>query len=322
MKLRRFVQHLGRPVTILVIPHTPWPLLRARFSISFALFCIVLWTGFMLWAGYLTGRRADYWITKLDNRHLRGKVRFLLHEITDAREVLVQARDTDRQMRELLGMRNRQDIIEGGALGGPSARERMESQLFGVSPEKLSTVEVKRQLTTLRRESDSRLASFQEISWYIIHQRRLYRATPSIWPANGRVTSPFGYRFSPFVRNSNNGEHFGEFHPGLDIANATVTPIVATADGVVRRAGWAGGYGQMVILDHGHGFTTLYGHTSKIAVQRGDRVHRGDVIAYMGMTGRSTGTHLHYEILRNRKPVNPYLYMGALRDRKEIVARR
>ena len=122
--------------------------------------------------------------------------------------------------------------------------------------------------------------------------------TPSIWPAAGFVSSPYGLRF--------NGT---EFHQGIDIAADMGTPIVATADGVVTAAGWNGGYGNMVDVDHGGGIVTRYGHASAVAVTVGQQVRRGEVIAYVGSTGRSTGPHVHYEVRVNGAPVNPAGYL-------------
>lgn len=122
--------------------------------------------------------------------------------------------------------------------------------------------------------------------------------TPSIWPAAGYVSSPYGLRFDGT-----------EFHQGIDIAADMGTPIVATADGVVTAAGWNGGYGNMVDVDHGGGIVTRYGHASAVAVTVGQQVRRGEVIAYVGSTGRSTGPHVHYEVRVNGAPVNPAGYL-------------
>ena len=122
---------------------------------------------------------------------------------------------------------------------------------------------------------------------------------PSGWPTSGDISSPFGWRW--------NGT---DFHPGIDIANDMGTPIVATADGVVTTAGWnGGGYGNMVDIDHGNGILTRYGHASEVVVHEGQHVKRGDVIAYMGSTGFSTGPHVHYEIHVNGETVNPASYL-------------
>ena len=123
--------------------------------------------------------------------------------------------------------------------------------------------------------------------------------TPSIWPATGVVTSPYGLRWGG-----------SDFHPGMDIANELGTPIVATADGTVEYAGWdSGGYGNMVDINHGNGIMTRYGHASQVVVSAGQSVKRGQVIAYMGSTGFSTGPHVHYEVQVNGQKVNPISYL-------------
>ena len=112
------------------------------------------------------------------------------------------------------------------------------------------------------------------------------------------MTSGFGYRRDPFGGG-------GEFHPGVDLAASAGSPVRATADGVVGRAGWNGGYGQMIALEQGNGVETRYGHMSQLAVVPGQQVRRGEVIGYVGSTGRSTGAHLHYEVRVNGRPVDP-----------------
>lgn len=122
---------------------------------------------------------------------------------------------------------------------------------------------------------------------------------PSIWPTTGVVSSPYGLRWGGT-----------DFHPGMDIANDMGTPIVATADGVVEYAGWnSGGYGNMVDINHGNGIMTRYGHASQVVVSVGQHVKRGQLIAYMGSTGFSTGPHVHYEVHVNGNRVNPISYL-------------
>jgi murein DD-endopeptidase MepM/ murein hydrolase activator NlpD len=128
---------------------------------------------------------------------------------------------------------------------------------------------------------------------------------PSLWPVEGVVTGSFGERIDPF-----NGE--GAFHTGVDISTAFGTPIIAPADGVVRDTSFINGYGRTVILDHGHGITTLFAHMSGYAVGEGETVHRGDVIGYVGSSGRSTGSHLHYEVRIHDTPVNPHKYLRTI----------
>lgn len=125
---------------------------------------------------------------------------------------------------------------------------------------------------------------------------------PVLWPILGPITSSFGQREDPF-----NGE--GAFHSGVDISAGFGAPVRAAADGVVQTAGMESGYGREVILDHGNGIETLYGHLSGFAVTPGQQVREGQVIGYVGMSGRSTGPHLHYEVRIHNTPVNPHRYL-------------
>ena len=129
-------------------------------------------------------------------------------------------------------------------------------------------------------------------------RQALANATPSVWPVAGWLTSYFGTRKDPITKDP-------DFHPGLDISADYGQPVLATADATVSSAGPNGSYGNMVTLDHGYGIVTKYGHLSRFAVMGGQRVKRGDVIGYVGSTGRSTGSHLHYEIWMNGRLTNP-----------------
>jgi len=125
---------------------------------------------------------------------------------------------------------------------------------------------------------------------------------PSMWPIEGRVASSFGEREDPI-----NGE--GAFHSGLDIDAPWGTPVRAAADGSVSDASMGAGYGREVVLSHGHEVETVYGHLSSVAVVPGQHVARGQVIGYVGQSGRATGPHLHYEVRVHNVPVNPHKYL-------------
>ncbi|MDR3764052.1 MAG: M23 family metallopeptidase [Acidobacteriota bacterium] len=146
----------------------------------------------------------------------------------------------------------------------------------------------------LQQDSTSRVASLSD--WV--------RAAdaPSLWPVQGRLTSSFGERVDPF-----NGE--GAFHSGIDISVPYGTPVHAAADGVVTFAEFMSGYGRLINIDHGHGVATRYGHLSGFAVAAGQHVRRGQVIGYVGTTGRVTSPHLHYEVRIQSVPVNPHKYL-------------
>src|SRR5262249_1573718 len=126
--------------------------------------------------------------------------------------------------------------------------------------------------------------------------------TPSIWPVLGHITDPFGERLDPF-----SGE--GAFHTGVDISTEYGAPVHATADGIVTVAENRAGYGRVVLVDHGFGITTWYGHLSAFSAVVGSRVKRGQVVGYTGISGRSTGPHVHYEVRLNNAPVNPWRYL-------------
>jgi murein DD-endopeptidase MepM/ murein hydrolase activator NlpD len=159
------------------------------------------------------------------------------------------------------------------------------------------------ELTQLKGAASRQEASLQMLIEYFEDKRSLFASTPSIWPVRGWVTSRFGNRTSPF-------SGIQTFHEGVDIAAQTGTPVVAAADGVAIRAGFGTGYGNMVELSHGYGIKTLYAHNSRLNVKAGQRVRRGDVIAYAGDSGSSTGPHLHYEVRLNGLPVNPAKYLN------------
>ncbi len=127
-------------------------------------------------------------------------------------------------------------------------------------------------------------------------------SAPNLWPVEGRITGSFGERIDPF-----NGE--GAFHSGVDISANVGSPVIAPADGLVTFADFEGGYGRAIMVDHGHGISTRYGHLSSFAVTAGQYIHRGDTLGYVGQSGRSTGPHLHYEVRINDVPVNPYKYL-------------
>jgi len=129
-------------------------------------------------------------------------------------------------------------------------------------------------------------------------QQALARSTPSIWPLAGWLSSGYGQRRDPF-------DGTVDFHSGLDIAANKGTPIRATADGTVKAAAYNGNYGNAVLIEHGFGISTRYGHLSRFAVRDGQEIRRGEVLGYVGATGRATAPHLHYEILLNGQPINP-----------------
>ena len=157
-------------------------------------------------------------------------------------------------------------------------------------------------LDHLDKQAKIQSISFQELDNFFKNQKSLLSSTPSIWPTHGWVTSGFGFRKSPFTG-------LREKHEGWDIAARSGSPVRATADGEVVVEGREHGYGKMIKINHGYGVVTVYGHNSKHLVKAGEHVKRGQIIAFVGNTGRSTGSHLHYEVLLHGIPVSPKNYI-------------
>lgn len=149
---------------------------------------------------------------------------------------------------------------------------------------------------------ESRLRNVRKV---VERRGELAAATPSLWPAHGWVTGYFGQRSDPFTGEAG-------FHQGIDISTEKGQPVYATADGTTESASYSGDYGNLIVLRHGFGLVTHYGHLSAYAVRPGQDVKRGQIIGYVGSTGRSTGSHLHYEILVNGKVLNPLQLMTQL----------
>lgn len=192
----------------------------------------------------------------------------------------------------------------GQLLGiGGSINEEMRIKSGTESDQKIVIVKIHQNVEQLTKDANDQKKSFNELLKYLREQRSIIAATPSNWPVQGWVTSEFGYRTSPLsgVR---------EFHKGIDIAVRAGVQIAAPADGIVSEAFYDREMGHTIKIDHGHGVSTWYGHLSKSVLIQGAIVKRGDLIGYVGNTGRSTGSHLHYSVLLNGVPVNPRRYLN------------
>jgi len=162
--------------------------------------------------------------------------------------------------------------------------------------------EMHHQVKQIRSVADKEKLNFNDLIDKLGKKKNLLASTPSIKPVSGIITSPFGYRKSPFTGKKS-------FHSGLDISNRKGTKIVSSATGKVIFTGKKTSYGNVVIIDHGYGKATKYAHLREILVHKGQQIKRGEAIATLGNTGRSTGPHLHYEVLVNGTPVNPSKYI-------------
>ncbi|MBU8849200.1 MAG: peptidoglycan DD-metalloendopeptidase family protein [Desulfobacterales bacterium] len=162
--------------------------------------------------------------------------------------------------------------------------------------------EMHQQVDQTNLAAQKQTLDFEHLIKMLEQKRNLLASTPSIRPVDGWISSRFGYRKSPFTGKK-------EFHSGLDISNKSGKKILATADGRISYAARKMYFGNLVMIDHGHGRVTKYGHLKKLLVKRGQQVKRGDVIGLLGNTGKSTGPHVHYEVRINGTPVNPLKYI-------------
>jgi len=231
----------------------------------------------------------------------RKQIQKFADEINSIKTSLVKLNTFEKKIRVIANIENssEQDSLFG--IGG-SIPEDLDSQLPLTEKHNTLLREMHEQTRGLALASVGQQKVFESLYESLKSQRNLLSSTPSIRPTEGWLSSGFGYRISPFTG-------LREFHKGIDIAGKKLTEIIATADGVVTFSGKNGLYGNMIKIDHGHGMVSRYGHIHKTLKKQGEAVKRGDVIALMGNTGRSTGSHLHYEILLNGLPVNPNKYI-------------
>jgi murein DD-endopeptidase MepM/ murein hydrolase activator NlpD len=207
----------------------------------------------------------------------------------------------DKKLRILATEQIGQDAKTPLGIGGSNNDQMRLRQLIEEDREKLVSG-MHENIDRLNAEADEREMSFNELLRFLREQKSLLAATPSLWPVHGWVTSEFGMRRNPFGSG-------GEFHKGIDIASRAGKEIIAPADGFVLEAAYRTDDGNVVKIEHGYGISTSYAHLSKAAVKDGVQIRKGDVIGYVGDTGRSTGAHLHYSVFVNNVPVNPRKYL-------------
>ncbi len=231
-----------------------------------------------------------------ENSKLRDRVAELSTRAETVQGQIDRIEMLDHRVRYILGIEE-QPLGQTLSVGGPiGANPEAYGDLGPKDAAKLRHLDASVQsLTEQAYIQEQRL---EDLLDYFSEQRSQLASTPSVWPVRGWVTSGFGHRQDPFT-----GEQ--RAHEGLDISANIGATVAAPADGVVVFAGARGGYGKVTTLDHGYGLMTTYGHLSEIRVREGQRISRGEVIAAVGNTGRSTGPHLHYEVLVNDVPVDP-----------------
>ena len=299
---QRIKTYFQKKMTFMLVPHDGGSPVQIKTNLFILHSLILLLGGLLTWAVMLTMKDIDGELASLDNQKLKLEMTGILTELEHNRVLLSHMSQVDDQFRKLLKLGNRKEVMIYNTVGGPTEDDNID--FSGLPNEKNDELvsKINEGLMETTDQVSQQEASFKEISSFLNKQRSILAATPSIWPINGWITSGFGKRASPLTGEP--GRHYG-----VDIANVIGTPIHATADGLVVYAGWQNGYGRVVVIEHGYGFSTRYGHCSSVDVKVGDEVKRGEIISYVGSSGRSTGSHLHYEVRIHGIPVDPEKYL-------------
>lgn len=272
-RIRAVLKKVFTPITIMLIPHS-----NAR-SLSLKIPSAIIYLSlFMCTIGtvYVVTMVLD----ALEYKKMKQKVDYYSAQFMELQSTISALKKTENEFQKLFSLKSKEQVLEN-LDNSDSGSIDMES---------------------LKRELKTTMENVGEIRDYLSQQRNQYISTPKGWPVAGHITSPYGQREHP-------KSGAPEFHSGIDIAAEPGRPVKATADGIVIFAGWSGNNGNLVVLQHGFGFSTFYAHNKMVAVKIGQKVKRGDIIGYIGSTGNSTGPHVHYEVWHSRRSVNPARYL-------------
>lgn len=289
-------------MTFMLIPHSAarplhWKLSRKLLSgvaigVALLLICFTTITG-LFFSSQKDIRRVNE--IKQDNQEKAGTIELLNQEIEKIEEQQEQIAKKQNQLKRIMGIKGENSRTVEPSRGGKGGIDRRAGDAG--SNQVLQQVEgIRTQLAKHEKELDGLLAQVNDNTEY-------FRHIPNQWPVEGEISSDYGWRSCPF------GGRGSSFHEGIDIANDPGVPVVAAADGTVMFTGWKGAYGKLVEIDHGFGYITKYGHNSALLVNVGDRVKKGEEIARLGNTGRSTGPHLHFAVLKEGESQDPLIYL-------------
>jgi murein DD-endopeptidase MepM/ murein hydrolase activator NlpD len=244
-------------------------------------------------------KRADRRQHEIESQ--RKQIKLFANEINSLKSQIVDLNEFEKKIRIIANIEKSADQENVFGVGG-SIPEDLDTNIDLRRKNSSFLREMHEQVGGLNLAKDKQKDGFESLLHYLENQRNLLASTPAICPTRGWITSRFGYRTSPFTG-------LKEFHKGLDIATGKGTAVIATANGTVTFVGKKGFLGKVVVLDHGLGIITRYAHLEESLVKSGALVKRGDKIGQVGMTGRTTGSHLHYDVRINGVQVNPEKYI-------------
>ena len=301
---KRFNQKGREKLTVMLIPHSEKKIFNFQISLFTISFLVLLLSGIVITFFVTTSR---YSLTKREVESLQksqeGSVtalKLLKKEITSLDTTVEGYKGNIKDIIKLLGASQSENIF---GLGGPETEIKNLSEILGLT----NTNDYRTELETIQKINEDISTSkrvLQNFMKFLAAREETIQKIPNNWPiiGGGFITSGFGMRRSPFSGNL-------AVHQGVDISWWPGAPIRASADGVVVFSGMKGGYGRTVQIQHEYGFQTLYGHLSSISAYEGKQVNKGEIIGFLGRTGRSTGFHLHYEVRIGTKAVDPMIFM-------------
>jgi len=273
------------------------------FKIAFYLFTSVFLFTIFFFCDYIQLRKKAVELKRLyqETETQRSQIQFFSARIEDFEKELSKLKDFDNEMRIIASLEKGQEAAFLGGMGGPSPsdiREKLQSE----RDEKGLILQMRIDIERLQSEAMSREESLSELEKLLQSKKEMLAHTPSIWPTLGEVTSVFGFRTDPFTG-------LAQMHEGIDISNRVGTSVTAPADGIISDSGSDLAFGKILVISHGFGMISRYAHLNKILVKVGQKVKRGEKIAEVGISGKTTGPHLHYEVRLNDIPVNPKRYI-------------
>lgn len=276
-KIAYLIKKAFTSITIMVVPHDNHRSMNLKIPVA-GIFATLLLAA--VGSGYLFCLAISGLDYKEQHYEMADKVEFYSDQFEQWDSTVMALKTVEGEFRKLFSYDTKDDVLEN-----------VDTSFIGSL-----------EIPDLVEELKKRIDTVEEIKDYLSVQKNIYLATPKGYPASGRISSSYGKRKDPF-----SGEM--AFHSGVDISSKLGSPVQVTADGVVSHAGWTKRSGYVVVIEHGCGFRTLYAHNKSNKVKIGNRVKRGDVIGYVGSTGKSTGPHVHYEVWKNGRTVNAKSYL-------------
>jgi len=295
--------------TFLIIPKKKSSAKRLTLSnkvlkgVAFCIMAVIL-ASMYTYYDYIKIKRDKIELERLRRQTREQKVQIdgLAEKVNNFAVRMEELSQLDKNIRTVANVEDKR--YKGQILGiGGSINDDAGIKSHAETDQRVVIAKIDQNVEQLSKDAVEQKNSFNELFKFLKQQKSILAATPSIWPVQGWVTSEFGFRSSPIGGGR-------EFHKGIDIATRMGVHVVAPADGLVSEVSYDRDVGHMVKIDHGYGMTSWYGHLFRSVVKQGNIVKRGDLLGYVGNSGRSTGSHLHYSVSLNGIPVNPRKYLN------------